>query len=185
MPDGSADISNKEQLVICFRWVDDDFEIHEDFVGLHPLPNTKNDSTVKVILDVIHRMGPKIENARDQCYDGAATMSDTKCGIATQIKSSNKNVLYTHCYGYALNLGVNDCIRKIEVLKYTWVMTKEVCNLCNRIYEYDMPHAFRPCPLEINNNDRFKREYVESCSSTTKNIITPLPQYPWSPNLPG
>ena len=30
MADESADIANEEQLVICFRWVDDDFEIYED-----------------------------------------------------------------------------------------------------------------------------------------------------------
>ena len=77
MADESADISNEEHLIICFRWVDDDFEIHEDFVGLHPLPNAKADSIVKVIFDVIHRMGLKIENARGQCYESAATMSGT------------------------------------------------------------------------------------------------------------
>ena len=107
-------MSNEEQLVICFRWVDDGFEIHEDFVGHYPLPNTKADNIVKVILDVIHRMGLKIENARGQCYDGAATMSGTKRGVATQIKSLNKKALYTHCYGHPLNLAVNDCIRKVE-----------------------------------------------------------------------
>ena len=132
MADESADISNEEQLVICFRWVDDDFEIHEDFVGLHPLPNTKTDSIVKVILDVIHRIDLKIKNARGQCYDGAATMSGTKRGVATQIKSLNMKVLYTHCYGHVLNFAVNDCIRKVEVLKDAWVMIKEVCNLVKK-----------------------------------------------------
>ena len=59
MADESADISNEEQLVLCFRWIDDDFEIHEDFIALHPLPNTKADSIVKVILNFIQRMGLK------------------------------------------------------------------------------------------------------------------------------
>ena len=54
MADECADKANEEQLVICFRWVDVDFEIHEDFIGLHPLPNTKADSIVKIILDVIY-----------------------------------------------------------------------------------------------------------------------------------
>ena len=35
MADESADIIIEEQLVICFRCVDDNFEIHEDFIGLH------------------------------------------------------------------------------------------------------------------------------------------------------
>ena len=32
--DETTDISNKEQVVICFRWVDDKLMGHEEFVGL-------------------------------------------------------------------------------------------------------------------------------------------------------
>ena len=61
MVDKCADITNEEQLVICFRWVDENLEVHEDFVGLHPLCDTKADTIVKVILDNIQRMGLKIK----------------------------------------------------------------------------------------------------------------------------
>lgn len=70
-----------------------------------------------------------IENERDQFFDGAATISGTKCGLATQTKSLSKNVLCTHCYGHALNLVINHCTRKVEVLKDAWMMIKEMCNL--------------------------------------------------------
>ena len=66
-----ADVTNEEQLVICLRWVDENLQVHEDFVGLHPLSDTKVDTIAKVILDIIRRMGLKIENARGQCYDEA------------------------------------------------------------------------------------------------------------------
>ena len=36
MADETADVSNKEQLVFCLRWVDDDLIVHEDFIGMHP-----------------------------------------------------------------------------------------------------------------------------------------------------
>ena len=39
---------------------------------------------------------------------------------------------YRHCYRHPLNLAVNDCIRKLEVLKDAWVMKKEVCNLVKK-----------------------------------------------------
>lgn len=52
--DESADISNEVQLVICLCLIDDDFKIHDDFIGLHPLPNIKAYTIVKVILDVTH-----------------------------------------------------------------------------------------------------------------------------------
>ena len=48
-----VDVTNEEQLVICLRWVDENLQAHEDFVGLHPLSDTKADKTVKVILDTI------------------------------------------------------------------------------------------------------------------------------------
>ena len=67
-----------------------------------------------------------------QCYDDVATMSSVKRGVATQIKSVNKKVLYTNCYGHVLKLEVNDFIRKVEVLKHAWVMIKEVCNLVKK-----------------------------------------------------
>ena len=54
MADGCADVTNEKQLVICFRWVDENFEVHENFIGLHPLNDTKVDTIVKVILDTIH-----------------------------------------------------------------------------------------------------------------------------------
>ena len=34
--------------------------------------------------------------------------------------------------------------------------------------------TFKPCPLEKKSNVGFKQEHVESCSSNTKNIISPL-----------
>ena len=128
MADECADVTNEEQLVICFRWVDENLEVHEDFVGLHPLNDTKADTVVKVILDTIQRMGLKIENARGQCYDGASTMAGVKNGVSAKIKLLKDAALYAHCYGHALNLAVNDCIRNTKDLNDVWVMLKEICN---------------------------------------------------------
>ena len=50
MADETADVvSNREQLVVCIRWVDDDLVIHKDFIGLHPLKNTSADNIFSVI----------------------------------------------------------------------------------------------------------------------------------------
>ena len=35
MVDETTDISNKEQLVICIRWVDKSLQPHEEFIGLY------------------------------------------------------------------------------------------------------------------------------------------------------
>ena len=127
-----ADVTNEEQLVICFRWVDENLQVHEDFVGLHPLSDTKADTIVKVILDTIRRMGLKIENARGQCYDEASTMAGVKKGVPAKIKLLNDAALYTQCYSHARNLAVNDCIRNTKDLNDVWVMLKEICNLVKK-----------------------------------------------------
>ena len=41
-------ISNKEQLVLCIRWVDNDLQVHED-IGFHHIANISIDKIVNVI----------------------------------------------------------------------------------------------------------------------------------------
>ena len=64
MADETADISNTEQLAVCFRWIDKNIEAHEDFVGLHPLSRTTADSIVKVLKDVLRRMNLDVKDCR-------------------------------------------------------------------------------------------------------------------------
>ena len=50
--DETSDISNTEQLVKGIRWVDDDLNFREEFIGLHSLEITNADPIVKVIKDI-------------------------------------------------------------------------------------------------------------------------------------
>ena len=74
-------------------------------------------------------MSLKVENARGQCYDGAATMAGEKSGVAAKIKELNSKCLYLHCFGHALNLGVNDMMKNVADLKQTFAVVREVCKL--------------------------------------------------------
>ena len=109
MADETADISNTEQLAVCFRRIDKNMEAHEDFVGLHPISRTTADSIVQVLNGVLLRMNLDVKDSRGQCYDGAATISGKASGVATQFRLENKKMLYTHCYGHA--------IKKMPVIK--------------------------------------------------------------------
>ncbi len=44
MADEVTDSSNKEQLVVCFRWVDSNFFPVEDFVGLYHVDSITADT---------------------------------------------------------------------------------------------------------------------------------------------
>ena len=85
MADEVTDASNREQVVLCFRWVDGELEAHEDFVGLHKFDEINADTLVAVIEDVILHLNLDLHHCRGQCYDGAANMARPRNGIATQI----------------------------------------------------------------------------------------------------
>ena len=129
MADETADKSNTEQLVICLRWVDDNLEAHEEFIGLHP----SADDVFPVIKDVLLRLNLNISDARGQCYDGTEAMMGKNSGVATKFKEINSKMLTVHCYGHALNLAVGDFVKNVQPMKNTLDTTKENCDLEKKI----------------------------------------------------
>ena len=116
LADETANVSNKEQLVFCIRWVDNNLCVNEDMIGMYPIKETDTDQLVFVIKDILVRLDLNIADARRQCYDGASAMAGTKTGVATQIKSINPKCLFTHCCGHALNIAVGDVFENVPQL---------------------------------------------------------------------
>ena len=58
-------------MCICFRWIDEDFHIHEDFMGMYEVDKADAATLSSLILDVITRFGLDVNNMRGQGYDGA------------------------------------------------------------------------------------------------------------------
>ena len=54
--DEHTDISNKEQLIICIRWVDKELEAHEDFLGFYNVPDIGAETIVSAIKDVLLKL---------------------------------------------------------------------------------------------------------------------------------
>lgn len=117
MADEVTDASNREQVVLCFRWVDCELEAHEDFVGLHKVDKINADTLVAVVKDVILRLNLDLHHCRGQCYDGAANMAGSRSGTATQICQVEKRAVFTHCYGHALNLAVADVVKQSKLVR--------------------------------------------------------------------
>lgn len=44
-----VDVSNCEQLVLCFWWADETIQVHEDFVGLYYVPEMPSKTLVTAI----------------------------------------------------------------------------------------------------------------------------------------
>ena len=87
--DEVTDSSNKEQFVVCLRWVDHDLVTHEELVGRYAVDNITSETLVNSLKDVLLRMGLSVQNCRGQCYDGANNMVGCKSGVATQIQKRN------------------------------------------------------------------------------------------------
>ena len=87
MADEITDASNREQVAVCFCWVrDDDFECHEDFVGIYMVDSIEVNALVAVLKDVILRMNLELNKCRGQCYDGASNMAGIRNGTAALLK---------------------------------------------------------------------------------------------------
>ena len=69
MIDETTDVSNKEQVVICFRWADQSLKTHEDFIGLCQVESTGLEMLIAVIHNVLHRLNISVSKLRGQCYE--------------------------------------------------------------------------------------------------------------------
>jgi len=127
--DEYTDISNKEQLSLCLRWVDEDLNIKEDFIGFYHLHDIKAETIFSAINDILLRLQLPLNNCRGQCYDGAANMMGCKTGVAKKIQSIQPNAFVTHCHGHSLSLGVKDMISKCKLVSDTLDTAKEIVTL--------------------------------------------------------
>ena len=107
-------------------------KVNEEFIGLHALPSTDAGTIFNVLKDILLRCNLDINKLRGQCYDGAASMSGLKSGVATRFKEENEKCLFTHCYGHVLNLGVGDVIKKVPTLDETFSVAYEICKLVKK-----------------------------------------------------
>ena len=89
MADETRDVANREQLVICIRWVNQKNEVMEDPVGLVNLENTTANTIHAVISDCLIRLNLAMENCKGQAYDGASTFQGHLNGVAAKFKAGS------------------------------------------------------------------------------------------------
>ncbi|XP_011408542.1 PREDICTED: uncharacterized protein LOC105315551, partial [Amphimedon queenslandica] len=84
MADETTDATNNEQVTLIIRWVTQELEVHEEFLG-YLVGKIDSNTLTAVIKDVLLRANLSIHKLRGQCYDGASSMSGSKSGAAKQI----------------------------------------------------------------------------------------------------
>ena len=74
MADEGTDISNIEQLSFCVRTVDDDLNLHEDFLGFYEVDDIKSETIIKALKDSLMRFSLSLDDCQGQTYNRASNM---------------------------------------------------------------------------------------------------------------
>ncbi|XP_028416224.1 52 kDa repressor of the inhibitor of the protein kinase-like [Dendronephthya gigantea] len=129
--DEARDISNKEQMSLVLRFVDEEMNIREEFVGfLHCSWGLKGEQLAKTILDALDKLDVPIADCRGQGYDGAGAVAGHINGLSAHLLRLNSKALFTHCYSHRLNLAICESIDIIDV-KSMLKRVKKVCDFFN------------------------------------------------------
>ena len=56
MCDECTDAFNREKVIICIRWINDELEAQKDFIGLYKVDDICTSTIVAVIKDTLVRM---------------------------------------------------------------------------------------------------------------------------------
>ena len=137
LADETTDISNREQLVICIRWIDSCLDVHEDFTGLYQIDDTGAETIANSIKDTLVRLNINIRKCRGQTYDGASAMAGRKTGVQKWIKNDEPKALFNHCHGHLLNLACSDNVKQNEVIRNALDIAYEITKLVKKSPQRD------------------------------------------------
>ncbi len=106
--DETMDLTKLERVSFCVLYCDNNLEIFEQFLGFFCTPTTNAETLYDFIKHLIDIFKFKNKLLVGQGYDGAATMSGKKTGVAIRICSDYPTVLCVHCHSHRLNLALMD-----------------------------------------------------------------------------
>ncbi len=89
MVDETTDMANIEQVVVCLRWVNEIFEVQEEFVGLYQVESVHSEKIYQVITDILLRLNLCMSKIRGQCYNGASVMTGVKSGVVARVRGAH------------------------------------------------------------------------------------------------
>ena len=87
MVDETTNKSNNEQLTLVIRWVNNDFTVAEDFLGLYNLSAIDAQSIMQAMKDVFLRFQIPFAKLRGQCYTDAILLLEQGQGLLLRSKT--------------------------------------------------------------------------------------------------
>ena len=137
LADETTDSSNREQLVICLRWLEEKFNVHEDMVGFYQIDDTGAETIAASIKDALIRLNISISKCRGQTYDGASAMSGRKSGVQARLKQQQPKALYNHCHGHMINLVCAENIKTSKCVSDSLDTALEITKLVKKSPQRD------------------------------------------------
>ena len=123
LADESQDITSQEELSVCCRWLVNG-KPEEHFLDIIHVKATTAETLAKALTEFMETTGFDLEKLVGQGYDGAATFSGTKTGVAKRIRTRAAHALYVHCSCHRLQLAsVQAAASNPEIKKVFGMMT--------------------------------------------------------------
>ncbi|KAL6599039.1 hypothetical protein ACP70R_045903 [Stipagrostis hirtigluma subsp. patula] len=104
LADESSDVSHKEQLALCLRYVDKEGRVCERFLGVVHVADTASLSLKKAIESLLMDHSLSLSQIRGQGYDGASNMKGEINGLKALIMTESPCAYYIHCFAHQLQL---------------------------------------------------------------------------------
>ncbi|XP_039142002.1 LOW QUALITY PROTEIN: zinc finger MYM-type protein 1-like [Dioscorea cayenensis subsp. rotundata] len=102
--DESRDVSNKEQMALVLRYMNNKGCIVERFLAIVHVSDTTALSLKEAIESIFSKYGLSLSRLRGQGYDGASNMRGEFNGLKSLILKENEFAFYIHCFAHQLQL---------------------------------------------------------------------------------
>ncbi|XP_015971844.1 uncharacterized protein LOC107495247 [Arachis duranensis] len=110
--DEARDISIKEQMSVCLRYVNKERQVREHFLGLVHVSNTNALSLKLALESLLETYNLSLSRVRGQGYDGASNMQGEFNGLKILILKENSYAFYVHCFAHQLQLALVTVAKK-------------------------------------------------------------------------
>lgn len=150
--DESTDIRDIAQCCIFFRGIDNEYNVVEDILHLHPLTDrTRGEDIFKCVMDVLKQFSVPIRNIFSITTDGAPAMLGKNVGFVSLFKyhtETRDDIITYHCLLHQENLSalrcemfedvMTDVVTVVNYIRASAMNHREFRNLLN---EYDTQYG--------------------------------------------